>query len=283
MNNVILYNILTYVYLLSTVCYLVHVIFRQKQTGQIATWITFFACIGHIAAFILRWVESYQAGMGHLPIRGPYECLTFSAGMVVLMYLAIEVIIETKAFGAAILPCVSVMMVYATLNSGINSRILPMPEVLQGNYINYHLSSCFVGYAAFTISWAASILVLLNSAQIITATNALKKIFIPNELLDDISYKMIAIGFIMFSIMLVTGMFRSKIVWGRYWEWDPVQTWSLITWIVYAIILHGRYTWKWRVEITATLSIIGFALSIVSFVIGAGFVSSSLHFPITGL
>jgi cytochrome c-type biogenesis protein CcsB len=282
MKNVIILNVVTYIYLLCTVMYLVSIIFQMKRIGQIATGITILGISLHIAAFFLRWYESYQAGIGHLPIRGPYECITFSAGMIVLMYLVLEATMKTKAFGAFVLPCVSVMMIYATLNSGIDSRIQPMPEVLQGNYINYHLSSCFVGYAAFTISWAASILFLINSAHLITATNALKKIFIPSDILDDISYKMIAIGFIMFSIMLVTGMFRSKIVWGRYWEWDPVQTWSLLTWIVYAVILHGRYTWKWRGGITATFSIIGFGLSIVSFLIGAGFASPSLHFPITG-
>jgi len=179
-------------------------------------------------------VESYQAGMGHLPIRGPYECLTFSAGITVLFYLWVEWKFKTRTFGA------------------------------------------------FVVSFAASILFVLNGAGIITPTNALKKLFISSDLLDDMSYKMIAIGFVMFSIMIVTGMFRSKIIWGSYWEWDPVETWSLLTWIVYAVILHGRYTWKWRSGITAILSIIGFGLSVVSFLIGAGFVSSSLHFPITG-
>jgi cytochrome c-type biogenesis protein CcsB len=282
MKNIIIYNILTYVYLLSTVLYLVHVLFRQKQIGQIATGVTCIACAAHVAAFILRWVESYQAGIGHLPIRGPYECLTFAAGIIVFLYLGIEFKIKTRAFGAFVLPCISILMIYASMSSAINNRIQPMPEVLQGNYINYHLSSCFVGYGAFVISWVASLLFLLNSTGMVTTSNAFRKVFIPNDILDDISYKMIAIGFIMFSILIISGMFRAKIIWGKYWEWDPVETWSLLTWIVYAVILHGRYMWKWRGGITAILSIIGFGLAIVSFLIGAGFASPSLHFPITG-
>jgi len=282
MKNVLIYNALTYLYLLCTLMYLIHLLFKRKQIGQIATGLTCFSLAAHVSAFVLRWVESYQAGMGHLPIRGPYECLTFSAGITVLFYLWVEWKFKTRTFGAFIFPFVSIMMIYASLSSAIDSRIQPMPEVLQGNYINYHLSSCFVGYGAFVVSFAASILFLLNGAGIITPTNALKKLFISSDFLDDISYKMIAIGFVMFTIMVVTGMFRSKIIWGRYWEWDPVQTWSLLTWIVYAVILHGRYTWKWRGGISAILSLIGFGLSVVSFLIGAGFVSSSLHFPITG-
>lgn len=282
MINVFLYNILTFIYLISTLFYLIYVAFQKRKIGVIATTTTLFACIGHVIAFIYRWVESYQAGRGHLPIRGPYECLTFSAGVITLLYLVIEFVTRRKVLGVIILPCISIMMLFANFTSDIKREILPMPEVLQGNYINYHLFSCFVGYAAFIISFVASLLYLLNKGKIITADNVLQRIFLPEEFLDEINYKMIAIGFIMFSIMLVTGMFRSKIVWGRYWQWDPVQTWSLLTWIVYAIILHGRYIWRQRRVITALLSIIGFGFSIVSFLIGAGFLLVSLHFPITG-
>ncbi|MCX5901173.1 MAG: cytochrome c biogenesis protein CcsA, partial [Proteobacteria bacterium] len=70
--------------------------------------------------------------------------------------------------------------------------------------------------------------------------------------------------------------------WGSYWQWDPVQTWSLLAWLVYANALHGRYMWKWRGGLTAIHSIIGFGLSIVSFLIGAGLINISGHFPITG-
>ena len=174
------------------------------------------------------------------------------------------------------------LMVFATMSSQIDKQILPMSEVLQGNYINYHLTSCFIGYAAFTVSFVASILFLINRKGDNLKSKGVGGSIPSGRVLDSISYKMIAIGFVMFTILIVTGMFRSKIIWGNYWEWDAVQTWSLIAWLVYAVILHGRFTWKWRGTITAILSIIGFSLSIISFLTGAGFISSSGHFPITG-
>jgi len=282
MINTQLYGLITFVYLLCTVLYLVHLLFKINKIGQIATAITFLAFLSHLATFILRWVETYQLGMGHLPIRGPYECLTFSALAIVLFYLVIERTIKTKVFGGFILPLVFLHMVFATMSSQIDKQIIPMPEVLQGNYINYHLASCFIGYAAFTVSFVASILFLIRGKGSGVKSQGVSTVIPSGEVLDNISYKMIAIGFVMFTILIVTGMFRSKIIWGSYWEWDPVETWSLITWLVYSVILHGRFTWKSSGTITAILSIIGFASSIISFLAGAGFIFSSGHYPITG-
>jgi cytochrome c-type biogenesis protein CcsB len=282
MKNIIIYNLVTYLYLFCTLLYTIHVIFKVKKLGKIATSVTLFTLVIHCAAFFIRWAESYQMEIGHLPVRGPYEGLTFSAGIIIIFYIFIEQRIKTRAFSLFVLPLVSLMMIYASLSTQVDNSIHPMPEVLQGNYINYHMLSCFVGYGAFAVSFAASILILLISTGTVTSSNMLCKIHINRETLDNINYKMIAIGFIMFTIMIVTGMFRCKIIWGKYWQWDYVQTWSLLAWIAYAVILHGRYTWKWRVTTTAIFSIIGFILSVISFLIGAGLISKSMHYPLTG-
>jgi cytochrome c-type biogenesis protein CcsB len=281
MINTQLYTLLSFVYLLCMILYVVNLLFRVEKIGKIATAVTFVAFLGHLATFIIRWVKTYQVGMGHLPIRGPYECLTFSAGVIVFFYLVIERITKTRTFGAFILPVVFLLMVYATMSTQIDRQIFPMPEVLRGNYINYHLPSCFISYAAFTLSFIASILFLIKRGGSSSKSEGIVTIIPSCEMLDNISYKMIAIGFVMFTVLIVTGMFRSKIIWGSYWEWDAVQTWSLITWLVYAVILHGRFTWKWSGTLTAVLSIIGFVLSVISFLTGAGFIFSSGHFPIT--
>lgn len=282
MINIQLYSLITFVYLLCTVLYLVHLLFKLPKVGQAATVVAFFTFLVHLVAFIVRWIESYQLGIGHLPIRGPYECLTFAAGAIVLFYLIIEHMIKTRAFGAFIFPLVFLFMVFATLSAQIDKQIVPLPEVLQGDYMSYHLASCFIGYAAFSVSFVSSILFLVNRRGQGGKTEGFKGSIPAPEVLDTISYRMIAIGFVMFTILIVTGMFRSSLIWGSYWEWDPVQTWSLIAWLVYAVILHGRFIWRLSATMTALLSLIGFALSIISFLAGAGFIFSSGHFPITG-
>jgi len=99
-------------------------------------------------------------------------------------------------------------LVYAALSSQIEKQILPMPEVLQGNYINYHLPSCFIGYAAFAVSFVASILFLIKRKESSPKSKNTGTVILSREMLDNISYKMIAIGFIMFTVLIVTGMFR---------------------------------------------------------------------------
>ena len=281
MINTQLYTLLSFLYLACTVLYLIYIVFRSEKIGRIATVTASVACLGHIATFIIRWVETYQLQMGHVPIRGPYEVMTFSAGVIILFYIIIERIFKTKTLGAFILPLVFLIMMYATMSTQVDEQIVPLPEVLRGNYISYHLPSCFIGYAGFLVSFVASILYLIKGGGASPNPNEDRSIIPSRDVLDNISYKMIAIGFVMFTILIVTGMFRSRIIWGNYWEWDGVQTWSLIAWLVYAVILHGRFTWKWGGTITALLSIVGFALAIIAFLTGAGFIFVSGHFPLT--
>lgn len=282
MTNILLYNALAYVYLCCTVLYLAGVVLHLERAGRAATMLTCGAAAVHAGAFVLRWVESVQLGMGHLPIRGPYECLTFSAGAVVGLYLVAERMLRSRAFGAAVLPVVALMMMVAAMLPAAQRGIAPMPEVLQGNYIGYHLFSCFAGYAAFAVACVAGALVLLHGRVSQRAGQWLQGRGLSRDRLDSVNYRMATIGFLMFSVMIVTGMLRSRIIWGRYWDWDPVQTWSFLAWIVYAAMLHGGHGRYMGAGFRAVLSIVGFALALVSFLIGAGFVDVSRHFPIRG-
>jgi len=255
------------IYLLTVMFYLVNLFFRSEALGKISTGA---ACLGlgvHTIAFFCRWVESYQLDVGHIPIRGLYEGLIFLAGSSVLVYLIIEFKIKTRAFALLVFPMVSLLMVYASLGSNVESRLVPLPAVLRGNYITSHMLTWFLCYTFLFISFAASILIVLKVS--------------PLDMLDDVNYKTVAVGFIMLSIGLVTGMFRTKIIWGSYWNWDPIQTWSLITWLIYALIIHGRLVWGWEGAKTALLSIIGFIIAVYTFLVGAHFISSSGHFAIT--
>jgi cytochrome c-type biogenesis protein CcsB len=96
------------------------------------------------------------------------------------------------------------------------------------------------------------------------------------ESLDDIIYKTVAIGFLLLSIGIITGAVWANYAWGSYWSWDPKETWSLITWFVYAAFIHARLTRGWRGKRTAILSIIGFAAVLFTF-LGVNFLLSGLH------
>ena len=282
MVNVKILDIVTFLYLLSSTLYVTHSLFKKNRLGQLATYITITSLTGHTLAFVIRWIESYQLGFGHFHIINMYESLTFSVWAIVVIYMIIEFRIKTKIVGAFVLPLVSLIMIYASFSRSINSQINPVPVLLQGNFYNYHIIPCFLSYAAFTISFGASVVLFLKSRKITNnpSGNDISHSLPPLEVLDDINYKAIAIGFILFTFQMIAGIFRTKIVLGSYWSWNLMQTWALITWLIYAGILHGRFLRNWGEDRTALLSITGFITIIIGFLIAAGRIFSGTHYPI---
>lgn len=284
MVNVALFSAVSYIYLFSTLAYCCYFFFRRGAIGSAATGMTVAGFLAHSVAYALRWFESYQLGMGHSPFSffTLYETIVFACWSLTLMYLVIERVFRTKALGAFVLPFISLAMICASGPLGISPRIEPLPPVLKGNALVYHVTSCMMSMGAFVVSCVTSALLLVAKRRVNTAS-AFPIIFhrIPAfRTLDDISYKATAIGFILFSMAMATGAYRAKIIWGRYWSWDPVESASLIMWLLYAIILHGRYQRWWDSTVSAILSITAFGVATCSFFIAARYLMTSAHYPI---
>ena len=284
MLNVTLFSSVAFVYLASSLFYFCHLFFRKQKIGKAGTSLTVFAFIVHTIAYIVRWIESYQLGLGHSPLSffTLYETLIFACWSMALLYLLLEYIYKAMTLGALIVPLISLGMLYASLSPNLNGDIEALPAVLQGNFLAYHVVSCMMSLVAFLFSLVVSMLILLRH-NTSTITPLYKKWFdqLPSlKVLDELSYKTIAIGFILFSIGMATGAYRTKIIWGSYWNWDPVETSALIIWLIYALILHGRYQRWWGWKLNSVFSIIAFSISIFCFLISASYIMSSGHYPI---
>ena len=129
-----------------------------------------------------------------------------------------------------------------------------------------------------TVSWIASIAFIFVIWQFgFRLKKVLSGLSLTSEMLDDITYKSIAIGFPLFTIGgLIMGAIWANSAWGKYWTWDPKETWSLITWFVYALYLHARFVGGWRGKRVAILSIVGFVAVIFTY-LGVNLVLSGLH------
>jgi ABC-type transport system involved in cytochrome c biogenesis permease subunit len=173
-------------------------------------------------------------------------------------------------------------MLYASLAPNVAGEIEALPSVLKGNVLTYHVVSCFFGIAAFGISCLVSSLVLIigNPNRSMPFLKRLEERLPSSPILEDLSYKTLAIGFILFSIGMATGIYQTKVVWHIYWNWDPVQTCTLITWLLYALILHGRYQRWWGIKASSLLSLVAFITLIFSALIAANYIMSSGHYPI---
>jgi len=268
----------TFLYLLCTVLYFNYLAFRSERLGKVAGGLSWITLLLHTAAILLRWVESYQLGIGHAPLSNMYESLVFFSWCIAVLYLLWEWKLNSRILGAFAMPFAFLFIAYASLAPGISDRIDPLIPALQSNWLHAHVITCFLSYASFALSCGISILYLLKLRQKEKGQKeaGLPALFPPLDSLDALIYKTIAVGFPLLTIGIVTGAAWANYAWGSYWSWDPKETWSLITWFIYATFLHARLTRGWRGTRTAVLSIIGFCGVVFTF-LGVNYVLSGLH------
>jgi cytochrome c-type biogenesis protein CcsB len=256
--------------------YLIMMIMGKEIYGRIATYVSLVALMVHSFAIILRWFESYQMGAGHAPFSNLYESLIFFSWTIVLLYMIFEWRTKNRGMGVLIIPLVFLAMAYASFSPNIKSGIQPLVPALKSNWLIAHVITCFVGYASFAISFALSIIYLIKSSQLENRKSLFITLTPMREALDELNYQMVAIGFIMLSLGIITGSVWAHSAWGKYWQWDPKETWSLITWLVYAAVLHSRMMIGWRGKKIAWLSILGFFCVIFTY-LGVNFLLAGLH------
>ena len=279
MSSSLLFNVTTFLFLISTILFFAFLASRNSSIGLGASLAAFAGWGIETVAIILRWKESYDMGHGHAPLSNLYESVVFFAWTIILIYGLIELKYKYRVIGAFVLPFALLGMAWAQL--GLNSGIEPLVPALQSNWLLYHVITCFLGYAAFAVACGISIMYLIkakaegDTSSDIQAGSAIG-IFPSIRVLDDLNYKAIMIGFPLLTLGIVTGAAWANYAWGTYWSWDPKETWSLIVWFVYAAFLHARITRGWVGKRAAWLSIIGFAATIFCY-LGVNLFLSGLH------
>lgn len=277
MDSSLLFGITMIAYLLAAVFYLGLLIFRTERLGQIGMLVTLAGVTTQTAALALRWHESYQMGIGHAPLTNMYESLVFFAWCLAGLYLVLEYRFKTRIVGAFVIPFAALAMAYASLSNRIDDQITPLIPALQSNWLIAHVVTCFVGYAAFTVAGGLGVLYLFRAAAEAKQQSKNAASSLPNlQVLDTLTYKNIVFGFLWLSAGIITGAIWANEAWGTYWSWDPKETWSIITWFLYALTLHARFTRGWRGQRIAWLAILGlFAVGFTYF--GVNFLLSGLH------
>ncbi len=259
MINTIVLSYVTFGYFVAFMAYLFMMVMGRNLFGRAATIITLLTLLMHTFAIILRWIESYQLGIGHAPMSNLYESLIFFAWTIIVLYALIEWRTRNRSIGAFATPLAFLAMAYASYSPNINERIQPLVPALKSNWLISHVVTCFFAYAAFGLAFGLSIMYLLKRRQSKEGGSTFLGLIPRTHLLDELNYQMILIGFLLLTLGIITGSVWAHSAWGSYWSWDPKETWSLITWLVYAALLHSRLIRGWRGKRIALLSIIGFA------------------------
>lgn len=262
--NLLFFYLAISAYALAAAGYLAY-IFKPglAWTARVSLRVALAGFVFHLAYFALRWAES-----GTIPITSFFEAANFLAMGIVLVFLIMELRFAIAALGSFMLPLVILLMVPAFILSGEIKVLAPM---LKSGWLGVHTSLTLFGDAGFAFSFIVSIMYLVQERQL--KTKHLGAVFhrLPSlDIMDTLGYRAMTFGWPLFTLGMITGSIWANSAWGTYWSWGAKETWSLITWVVYLVLLHLR-TIGWRGRKMAILSIIAFLFVLVSFfVIGRG-------------
>lgn len=267
--NVLFFKIATLLYLLATLGYLVYIIRLKIAFSRWATIVVIGGFGTHSLAFILRYVEA-----GYPPVTNLYESLSFFAWMIVGVLLVSQLRYHVKVLGAFLTPIALILMLFAL---ALPKEIVPLAPVLRSFWHPFHVFFAFLGNASFSLAFCCGVLYLVQEHRLKTKkVGALTQRLPSLKTLDDLNYQSLTLGFPLLTLGIITGAIWAEYAWGRYWDWDPKETWSLITWFLYAALLHQRLTVGWRGRKAAIMAIVGFGAILFTF-LGVNLVLPGLH------
>lgn len=222
--------------------------------GRFGTLLAWFAVVFQGCSVLLRTIA---AGRG--PYSNMYEFSLAFVFAATLMYLIFERMYQVKQLGAIVMAIAFGMALYVwSLPASMREVDALNPALQNQPLMTAHVSMAILSYATFAVSFAAAVLYLIASRRRVS--------WLPSpEMLDDIGYRAVTLGFPMLALVLILGSVWAYRAWGSYWSWDPKETAALFTWLVYGVYLHTRTLRGWRGKRSAIILLIGFAAVIFTY------------------
>lgn len=208
----------------------------------------------HTASIAVRWTH------GATPFISVAESLSLGVWMTVLFFLLFQLTpSRIAALGVLVMPVAFVLIGWGgSLREGPASHVVP---ALQSAWLWIHIVGASTGFSAVLIAAALGLLYLVKERRQAGGGDLLPDL----RAIDNLAYRFVAGGFTLYGIMIVSGGFWANQVKGTFWNWDPVEVWSLVSWLVYGIYLHLRITMGWRGRRLAIYSLAAAAVMIVSY------------------
>jgi cytochrome c-type biogenesis protein CcsB len=261
-------------FVLAMVTYWFALFKRSDFTARVASALTWSAVFFGFVGLMVRWYESYLIApdVGHIPISNLYEVFILFCLITALLYLHYEQKLNTRQLGGFVLLVINAAVAFIlwyTFDRQAHN-IQPLVPALQSYWMKIHVPANFVGYGAFSLAAMVACAYLLANKGILASR-------LPSlDVLDDLMYKSIAVGFAFFTIATILGAMWAAEAWGGYWSWDPKETWALIVWLNYAAWLHLRMVKGLRGPLLAWWSLIGLLVTTFAF-LGVNMFLSGLH------
>ncbi|GGI54822.1 c-type cytochrome biogenesis protein CcsB [Oxalicibacterium solurbis] len=261
-------------FVLSTLFYWGGLVLKSPTGASIGSKLCWAAVVMGFTGMLVRWYESYLMGadIGHIPISNLYEVFILFCMVTSLFYLYYEQTYATRQLGPFVLLVVSAAVAFLIwyMVTRDAAQIQPLVPALQSWWMKIHVPANFIGYGTFSLAAMVAVAYLLKSHGMLADR-------LPSlELLDDVMYKAIAVGFAFFTIATILGALWAAEAWGGYWSWDPKETWALIVWLNYAAWLHMRLMKGLRGRVAAWWALVGLLVTTFAF-LGVNMFLSGLH------
>ena len=262
-------------YAASTALAGIGVVFTKEKLTNRAVLVAGAGLVAQLVSLGLRWVR-----VGHGPYLGFYEV----AAALVLCTVGAYVIAAWRnprlaGAGIGIMPVSLLLLGGSMLAQGTE---VPMTAKLTSFWLFVHVAFANLAFGAFMLSFGCALVYVVRERST-SGTWVERFAKLPaQEPLENVTVRFVLVGFFFWGIMITTGAIWANEAWGRYWGWDPIETWSLIVWIIYAVYLHVRFTLRWRGEKLAWFALVAMPLALFA-LIGIPAAFNTPHAGIGGL
>ena len=261
-------------FVFSTVFYWVGLLSRSNFGTSVGSKLCWAAVVLGWTGMLVRWFESYLIGadVGHIPVSNLYEVFILFALITAMFYLHYEQHYATRQLGAFVMLIIAAavaFLLWYTVSRDA-AGIEPLVPALQSWWMKIHVPANFIGYGTFALA------AMVGSAYLLKSHGYLVDRLPALEVLDDVMYKSISVGFAFFTVATILGALWAAEAWGGYWSWDPKETWALIVWLNYAAWLHMRLMTGLRGRVAAWWALVGLLVTTFAF-IGVNMFLSGLH------
>jgi cytochrome c-type biogenesis protein CcsB len=256
-------------YAVSSILFIIGTFLGKSRVAAIAAVVAVAGAASHLVALVARSVS-----VGHLPAVGFYEVASKLAFLAVLCFLLLQWRFKgLRIAGVAVMP-VSFLIVGATLL--VSDKAQGITGALSSAWLVVHITFANLAFAFYVAGFVLAVTYLIRDSRWGQAHTAWLDRLPAQEVLDSITFKIVGAGFVFQGIMLASGSVWANEAWGSYWSWDPIETWALVAWVVYAVYLHLTLTMGWRGRRAAWVLVA--AMLLISFsTLGVPIAYNSIH------
>ncbi len=257
------FYLISTLYFLSSALYVTYLWHQKRNISRTG----FYLCVAGVAIHTALFFSLLS--QGDMPAGSTLRPLFIFSWLTALVFLASQFRFKTPVLGAFVLPVAFMGTVpYLIIPSGIIAH----DPTLHNPWIIAHVFSIFLGEAFFAISFIAGAIYIFQENRLKSKKlgSDLKKL--PSlTTLDRINHLSLLLGFPLLTISLIMGFVLAKEIWSESWTWGAKETWSTVTWLLYAFLINGRLSLGWRGRRAATFAVIGFCIVVITFVVGSIF------------